>query len=137
MCAFSVVVESARADVRVSFVVALLEFVGTYVMFETSIKGSRRLFEQFLATLCRLPLSFFEQTPMGRILSRCSNDFDMIDDDMMFTLRSTLNALLGFSFSVLLIAYYLPETIAVTIVLLVPFFLLEVKTNAHELLSSL
>ena len=72
---------------------------------------------------------------MGRILNRCSNDIGMIDDDMMFTLRSTLNALLGFSFSVLVIAYYLPETIAVTVVILVPFCLLEVKNNAHELPS--
>lgn len=96
-------------------------------MFETSIHASRKLFRGFLSNLLRLSLSFFDQTPMGRILNRCSHDFDLIDDDMMFTLRSTLNALFGFIICFLLIAYYLPETIPIMIIIFIPFLLLEVN----------
>lgn len=96
-------------------------------MFETSILASRKLFSRFVLNLLRFPLAFFEQTPFGQIITRCSFDFDMIDDDMMFTLRSTLNALLGFTISFLLIAVYLPETIPVMILISIIFVCLEVN----------
>jgi ABC-type multidrug transport system fused ATPase/permease subunit len=96
-------------------------------MFKTSINASRRLFNKFLLDLFQLPLSFFEQTPIGRILNRCSNDFDMIDDNIMFTLRSTFNAILAFITCFLLIANYLPEIIPIMIIIFVPFIFLEVN----------
>lgn len=110
-------------------VLVIFEFLGTYLMFETSIKGSRRLFHRFLSSLLRLPLSFFERTPVGRIINRCSFDFDLIDDDMMFTLRSTLNALLAFITCCLVIGHYLPETIPIMILIFIPFVFLEVNLD--------
>ena len=115
----------------IDFVVPL-EFLATYLMFETSILASRKLFSRFVLNLLRLPLVFFERTPFGQIMSRCTIDFDMIDDDMIFTLRSTLNALLGFTISFLLIATYLPEIIPVMIVISIVFVCLEVN-NKHEI----
>lgn len=100
-------------------------------MFETSIKASRKLFREFLSNLLRLSLSFFEQTPIGRIINRCSFDFDMIDNDMIFTLRSTLNALFGFIICFVVIAFYLPETIPIMLIIFTPFLLLEVNKNEY------
>ncbi|CAF0750239.1 unnamed protein product [Rotaria sp. Silwood1] len=105
----------------------LFEFVGTYVMFKTSLNASRKLFYKFLLNLFRLPLSFFEQTPIGRIINRCSNDFDTIDNVIIFTLRSTLNAILGFVTCFILIANFLPETIPIMIIIFIPFIFLEVN----------
>ena len=110
-------------------VLVIFEFLGSYLMFESSIKGSRRLFHRFLFSLLRLPLSFFDQTPVGQIINRCSYDFDMIDDDMMFTLRSTLNALLAFMTCCLVIAYYLPESVPIMILIFIPFVFLEVNLD--------
>ncbi|CAF3925067.1 unnamed protein product [Rotaria sp. Silwood2] len=109
------------------FCQVLFEFTGTYVMFKTSLNASRKLFNKFLLNLFRLSLSFFEQTPIGRIINRCSTDFDMIDNDMMFTLRSTLNATLGFITCFILIANFLPETIPIMIIIFIPFIFLEVN----------
>ena len=95
-------------------------------MFETSINASRKLFNKFLVNLFKLSLNFFQQTPIGRILNRCSYDFDMIDNDMIFTLRSTINAILGFISSFLLISHFLPETIPIMIMIFIPFIYLEV-----------
>ncbi|CAF3640789.1 unnamed protein product [Rotaria sordida] len=80
---------------------------GTYMMFKTSLNASRKLFNRFLLNLFQLSLSFFEQTPIGRIINRFTNDFDIIDDVIMFTLRSTLNAILGFvAFSLQFFVYF-------------------------------
>jgi ABC-type multidrug transport system fused ATPase/permease subunit len=98
-------------------------------MFKTSINASRKLFNRFLFNLFRLSLSFFEQTPMGQIINRCSNDFDMIDNEIMFTLRSTLNAILAFIICFLLIAKFFPQTIPIMILIFIPFIFLEVNKN--------
>ena len=100
-------------------------------MFETSILASRRLFHRFVQKLLRLSLAFFERTPYGQIIHRCSDDFDMIDNDMMFTLRSTLNALLAFAISFLLIGKILPQTIPVMILISIVFVFLEVNNQTR------
>jgi ABC-type multidrug transport system fused ATPase/permease subunit len=96
-------------------------------MFTISINASRRLFKKFILNLLRLSLTFFEQTPSGRIINRCSNDFDVIDNEIMFTLRSTLNAILAFIICCSLIANFLPETIPIMIIIFIPFIFLEVN----------
>lgn len=101
-------------------------------MLESSKCASRILFQRFLFHLLRFPLSFFERTPFGQILNRCSNDFDMIDNNLMFTLRSTFNALIGFLICVLLIAYFLRETIPIMILIFLPFIFLEVNTHTKK-----
>ncbi|CAF4606534.1 unnamed protein product [Rotaria socialis] len=85
----------------------VFEFIGTYIMFKTSLYASRKLHNRFILKILRLSLSFFERTPFGRIINRCSNDIDMIDNSIMFTLRSTLNALLGLaSFTMQFFVYF-------------------------------
>lgn len=96
-------------------------------MFETSILASRKLFHRFVENLLRLSLAFFERTPFGHIMTRCSDDFDLIDNDMIFTLRSTLNALLAFAISFALIGKVLPQTIPVMIFISIAFVFLEVN----------
>ncbi|CAM4856859.1 unnamed protein product [Rotaria socialis] len=112
----------------------VFEFIGTYIMFKTSLYASRKLHNRFILKILRLSLSFFERTPFGRIINRCSNDIDMIDNSIMFTLRSTLNALLGFIICFILIAHYLPETIPIMIIMFIPFVFLEVNKNKKYIL---
>lgn len=97
------------------------------MMFTASLYASRKLHAGFLLKLFQLPLVFFEQTPFGRIINRCSNDIDMIDNVIMFTLRSTFNAIFGFILCFSIIAYFLPETIPIMITIFIPFLLLEVN----------
>lgn len=44
------------------------------------IKASLQLHHTFLFNLLRQPMSFFDQTPIGRILARFSKDIDIVDD---------------------------------------------------------
>ncbi|TVU06626.1 hypothetical protein EJB05_49850, partial [Eragrostis curvula] len=60
------------------------------------IETSRSLFLQLLNSLFRAPMSFFDSTPLGRVLSRVSSDLSIVDLDVpfsfMFSISASLNA---------------------------------------------
>ncbi|KAL0304367.1 UNVERIFIED_CONTAM: ABC transporter C family member 10 [Sesamum radiatum] len=76
----------------VSFVFLLTRSLSTVVM---GMKSSRALFSQLLISLFRAPMSFYDSTPLGRILSRVSSDLSIVDLDLPFnsiyTVGSTTN----------------------------------------------
>ena len=55
-----------------------------------SIRASRRLHLKLLVNILRLPMSFFDVTPLGRIMNRLSKDIYGIDVKIPMSLRSFL-----------------------------------------------
>ncbi|XP_030501864.2 ABC transporter C family member 10 [Cannabis sativa] len=60
------------------------------------VESSKSLFSQLLNSLFRSPMSFYDSTPLGRILSRVSADLSIVDLDVPFSLifavGATMNA---------------------------------------------
>ncbi|XP_019104964.1 ABC transporter C family member 10 isoform X2 [Beta vulgaris subsp. vulgaris] len=85
--------------------VALFLFLRSFSIVSLSLSASRSIFSTLLNSLFRAPMSFFDATPLGRILSRVSSDLSIMDLDvaMMISmaLASTLTAF--FSFGILAI----------------------------------
>ncbi|KAK7279864.1 hypothetical protein RJT34_24923 [Clitoria ternatea] len=59
------------------------------------LQSSKSLFLQLLNSLFRAPMSFYDSTPLGRILSRVSSDVSIVDIDIpfgfIFALGATMN----------------------------------------------
>lgn len=63
--------------------------LSTLALYVGALSASRILHKQLLQNVLRAPLaSFFDVTPLGRILNRFSKDVDTTDTDLPATLRA-------------------------------------------------
>ncbi|GMH19625.1 hypothetical protein Nepgr_021466 [Nepenthes gracilis] len=56
------------------------------------LQSSKSLFSQLLSSLFRAPMSFYDSTPLGRILTRVSSDLSIVDLDVPFSLIFAVGA---------------------------------------------
>ncbi|KAJ6748864.1 ABC TRANSPORTER C FAMILY PROTEIN [Salix purpurea] len=56
------------------------------------LESSKSLFSQLLNSLFRAPMSFYDSTPLGRILSRVASDLSIVDLDVPFSLIFAVGA---------------------------------------------
>nr|XP_034174731.1 multidrug resistance-associated protein 1 isoform X3 [Osmia lignaria] len=88
---------------------------GALIMAKGTIRASLHLFENTLQRVLRNPMSFFDKTPTGRILSRLAKDTDVIDNVLPSILRSWISSLFGVIATLVVISFNTPEFIAVII----------------------
>lgn len=62
-------------------------FIGCVVLNRGVLNSARKLHDKLLATVTRLPMSFFDTTPLGRIMNRFSKDIDVVDINLPQALR--------------------------------------------------
>ncbi|KAI7725504.1 hypothetical protein M8C21_007046, partial [Ambrosia artemisiifolia] len=60
------------------------------------LQSSKSIFSQLLTSLFRVPMSFYDSTPLGRVLSRVSVDLSIIDLDIPFNLIFAVAATTNF-----------------------------------------
>ncbi|KAG0343972.1 Multidrug resistance-associated protein 1 [Podila humilis] len=96
------------------------------------IRGAKNLHDRMLARVLRFPISFFDVTPVGRVINRFSSDVSAVDSQ----LPNELPGLLSFSTTVLgivvVIAYSTPLFLIAVPPLAIAFFLLQhyyIKTS--------
>ncbi|KAK6135220.1 hypothetical protein DH2020_031028 [Rehmannia glutinosa] len=79
----------------IGVVSSLFLLTRTFTTVVLGMQSSRALFSQLLISLFRAPMSFYDSTPLGRILSRVSSDLSIVDLDipfnLIFTVGSTTN----------------------------------------------
>ncbi|KAM0944467.1 putative ABC-type xenobiotic transporter [Dioscorea sansibarensis] len=91
------------------------------------LQSSKSLFSRLLNSLFQAPMSFFDSTPLGRILSRVSSDLSIIDLDVPFSLiLSVCSALNAFS-TLGVLASVTPQVLFVTI----PLIFLTIKLQGY------
>lgn len=81
------------------FAMALFLAKGTVI-------ASRRIFQNTLQHVLHNPMSFFDKTPTGRILSRLGKDIDVIDNVLPVILRAWISCLFSVWYSYIKYALY-------------------------------
>ncbi|KAI6039822.1 ABC transporter [Pisolithus marmoratus] len=117
-------VSQAFTMFSVGFVFALLTY---YV--------SQNLHERAIRRVLHAPMSFFETTPLGRIMNRFAKDIDSIDNligDALRMLSATASQILG---AIILISVVLPWFLVVVSVVLVVYCCVAIfyRSSAREL----
>ncbi|KAF0697853.1 Aste57867_11493 [Aphanomyces stellatus] len=90
--------------------VILMMFVQSLTLYMTGLRGSTLMFNQLLTQVLRAPMSFFDTTPLGRIVNRMSKDVYAIDE----TIPANWGMLFGTVFSVI--------TTICTVIYVTPWF---------------
>ncbi|KAL9237381.1 hypothetical protein vseg_011935 [Gypsophila vaccaria] len=76
----------------IGFSSTIFLLIRSLLVVKLGMSSSRSLFSQLLNSLFRAPMSFYDSTPLGRILSRVSVDLSIVDLDVPFSFLFVLGA---------------------------------------------
>ncbi|XP_010055826.3 ABC transporter C family member 10 [Eucalyptus grandis] len=89
----------------ITVVLALFLLIRSYFIVYLGCGASDSIFSVLLHSLIRAPMSFYDSTPLGRILSRVSSDLSIIDIDVAFNLFTALGSTINTYSSFLILAF--------------------------------
>ncbi|XP_064490303.1 multidrug resistance-associated protein 1-like isoform X2 [Ornithodoros turicata] len=90
-----------------------------------SLKGATLLHNGLLNTILRSPMSFFDTTPLGRVVNRFSKDVDTMDLTIPTTIRSWLLCFLQVMSTVLIITLNTPIFLAVAVPIGIVYYFIQ------------
>ena len=111
------------AALGISHTVFLL--TGTMVLARGSVNAAIKLHKNLLHRIMRSPMSFFDTTPIGRIVNRFSKDMDVIDIWMLESLVFLFVSFLNVISAVTMILIAIPIFAAIILPLAVIFFVVQ------------
>lgn len=100
--------------------------VATITLNLSCLRGSTLLHASMLHNVIRAPMSFFDTTPMGRILNRFSKDVDTTDITLVFSLRLLIIELFRAIVTVIIISTGTPMILTAFLPLSIMYYLLQV-----------
>ncbi|KAG0378501.1 hypothetical protein BGX24_003626 [Mortierella sp. AD032] len=111
-----------------AFIVAfvLLSALVTYfAMVLAIVRAARRLHEQLLEKILRLPMSFFDTTPLGRIVNRFSSDILSVDELIPWNVFHSVICIFSVLATIIVIVLNTPIFLAVVPFLVVIYGLVQ------------
>ncbi|XP_053927351.1 ATP-binding cassette sub-family C member 2 [Cuculus canorus] len=103
-----------QRDLRIGVFGALGVSQAIFLLFATilsargSMQASRVMHQQLLSNILRVPMSFFDTTPTGRIVNRFAKDIFTIDETIPMSFRSWLSCFMGIISTLIMISLATP-----------------------------
>ncbi|KAH8823213.1 multidrug resistance-associated ABC transporter [Flagelloscypha sp. PMI_526] len=108
----------------------VLSFLSAFAFCILTMVAGREIYQKAFHALINAPVSYFDTTPIGRILSRLSKDQDMIDNSIALLSMQFLQSFAGLFGVVALVAYTFPLLTTIFIPLLLLYLLISVFYRA-------
>ncbi|XP_075790564.1 LOW QUALITY PROTEIN: ATP-binding cassette sub-family C member 2 [Pelodiscus sinensis] len=121
---------AAQRDMRIGVFGALglaqaaFLLAGALLAARGAVRASRTLHQELLSNILRVPMSFFDTTPTGRIVNRFAKDIFTVDETIPMSFRSWLACFLGIISTLLMICLATPYFAVVVIPLAGAYFFL-------------
>lgn len=103
----------------------LFALVNSLLVAISGLRASRKIHDQVLTHIVKVPMTFFDTTPTGRILNRFSNDTDSIDSKLPDTLQGLIQQIFIILASVGLQIIVTPFFIIPAIPLFIIYFFIQ------------
>ncbi|NWS71615.1 MRP2 protein, partial [Crotophaga sulcirostris] len=87
---------------------ALCLLFATILCAQGSVRASRVMHQQLLSNILRVPMSFFDTTPTGRIVNRFAKDIFTIDETIPMSFRSWLSCFMAIISTLIMISLATP-----------------------------
>ena len=112
---------------------ACLSNTGLFVLVEATavavgcVMASRVLHAIILDRVLKAPMSYFDTTPLGRIINRFSKDMDVVDFNMPLFIRAWLFAIAPLLSTMVVICYTTPYFLIVMLPMGIVYISLQVR----------
>ncbi|CAL4058622.1 unnamed protein product, partial [Meganyctiphanes norvegica] len=100
-------------------------FIGTLIFAQGTIRASKLLHSNMLHNILRSPMSFFDVTPLGRIVNRFSGDLQNVDAGLPAVFRGWIQCFLAVLATFFSILYATPVFVVVMIPVLIIYYFVQ------------
>uniref|UniRef100_A0A1I8JE23 ABC-type glutathione-S-conjugate transporter n=1 Tax=Macrostomum lignano TaxID=282301 RepID=A0A1I8JE23_9PLAT len=99
------------------FGVGIVVLVGIYAVMGvySALRASRSIHKSLLTRLFRVPMSFFDTTPTGRIVNRFSKDMEVVDRELPMIINDFLECFMATVSCIVVISYTTPIFLAAVV----------------------
>ncbi|XP_021849538.2 ABC transporter C family member 8 isoform X2 [Spinacia oleracea] len=103
---------------------------------QLGLKASKAFFESFMNSIFRAPILFFDSTPVGRILTRASSDFSILDFEIPFGISYVSSVAIEVTGIILVMALVTWQVLIVGVFTLVAskYFQIQYQASAREII---
>jgi ABC-type multidrug transport system fused ATPase/permease subunit len=106
--------------------------VSSFTVAIASFLASRTLHNNLLNNILKSPMSFFDTTPLGRILNRFSKDVNIIDETVPRSLRAFLTTVFSVFSTIIAVSIALPIFLVVILPVAAFYILVQVRMFTYR-----